>query len=621
MANEAAWEQGFAIGSERGRERRAQKQELTDEERQNTYKMYADQLAALRTKLSMVPKDSKEYQDTFSALENTVGQIKDLYHPQKNPGAIEKFGHILTDALHITSPQVRQQEISSKLAASQADNKKEADLLASSAPLSPEQQAAIQTKNAIAQKQAESDWMVEWAKKNGLSDDAIEELKQHIVGLPYAKLVPLAGSKPYLGPDGRYYQTMRDAATGVFTEEPLPPNFKPSEKPIKGGLVRVKPGQSPTGFVELWLDQYNPQRVVGATPITPSRYYQTTSSTETDPFGVTSTRTTAPVNMTPVDISAYPIFTESGTALPTAPPSTSAEPNVQVQAPPPVTSKTPIHEPTKSASKSKEPSGAKQGEPSVTPTAASGSGLVLNPNGKNLPPLDANYHIPESLPINSSLREAANQLLDGIDIKELGIPPRDKAAAEALARRYGWGRGPYTPRELKQMQNANQFLDMVLDSKDFMKALDEGTFQKWKLAVAESDPSKEGMMGKLWHQIAVQNLSPQQQEYLRLRQSMLGTISGLSSVVRSGRATEATINRLIQEIPDVMSSNNAADAKARIANIKRELQLALRQGVPRPTKTGEMTPSTPQEVPPSSPEDNQQMIEDLRNKLLEHVKQ
>ena len=56
----------------------SRKQQLTDEERHNTYKMYADQLAALRNKLSMVPKDSKEYQDTFSALENTVGQIKDL---------------------------------------------------------------------------------------------------------------------------------------------------------------------------------------------------------------------------------------------------------------------------------------------------------------------------------------------------------------------------------------------------------------------------------------------------------------------------------------------------------------------------------------------------------------
>jgi hypothetical protein len=166
------------------------------------------------------------------------------------------------------------------------------------------------------------------------------------------------------------------------------------------------------------------------------------------------------------------------------------------------------------------------------------------------------------------------------------------------------------------MQNARQFLDMVENSKAFMKALDQGTFQKWKLSVAEGDASKDGAFGKLFHQMAVQNLSPEQQEYLRLQAALMGTVSGLSSVVRSGRPTEATINRLAREIPNVMASANSKDAKARIANIKKELDLALKQGVPKPTVQGKGG-STP---PPATSQDGKPSTEELKKLLLKHKK-
>jgi hypothetical protein len=201
---------------------------------------------------------------------------------------------------------------------------------------------------------------------------------------------------------------------------------------------------------------------------------------------------------------------------------------------------------------------------------------------------DNDGHIPadaqgtDGKPVNPGLREAANQLLDGMDIKEVQLPPRDKEFAAGLARMYGWGRGPYTPRELKQMQNARMFLDKVGSSKAFMRLLDSGTWDRVQASVAEMDASKLGLIPTVVHQLAVTSGSPDQQEYVRLRQAMMGTVSGLSAVVRSGMPTEATISRLAQEIPDVMAAPNSKDAHERIRNIKAELDLAMRQGVPPP---------------------------------------
>jgi hypothetical protein len=184
--------------------------------------------------------------------------------------------------------------------------------------------------------------------------------------------------------------------------------------------------------------------------------------------------------------------------------------------------------------------------------------------------------------MNQAIREAANQLLDGVDLKDISLPQKDKAFAEAVARKYGWGRGPYLPRELKQMQNANQFLDQALNSKAFMRAIDSGFFRKFQTAESEKDASKSGLFDTAMHVLSVNHLTKDQQEYLTIRQALMGTVSGLSSVVRTGRPTEATINRLMQEIPDVMSSANSTMAKEKIAQIKKELKVALTQGVPPP---------------------------------------
>src|SRR5271166_1738358 len=102
MANAEAWNQGWAEGRQRSDERRAHKQALSDMELTNKAQAYATQLTDLQKKISALPKDSPEYQETFKAMQDTVQGVRQLFHPDTNPGLIAKAGHLITDALKIT---------------------------------------------------------------------------------------------------------------------------------------------------------------------------------------------------------------------------------------------------------------------------------------------------------------------------------------------------------------------------------------------------------------------------------------------------------------------------------------------------------------------------------------
>jgi hypothetical protein len=477
----------------------------------------------------------------------------------------------------------------------------EAKTLEAGAGLSPDQQAAVDARGAMAKfksdeavNQAKIDETLATAKKLGFSDDEMTELKRQMLNLKPAAFKPLTGAagQPQLGPDGKTYFQYGSDDNGNVVARPMAAGFKPNTKPARGALVRSK--QSPTGFAETFIDPYT-IKVVGWIPITASRYYQGTESTKTttDTAGVTTTSAgvTRPLNQESVDLSTYgqlssdptedvpspnpavqPSTAPAGNPLPNQTSKSAAPASVSkpVVAPSPPTSRRVSATPLELKKKIPAP-------PQDSPTA-----------GKPLE-TDAQGHIPENAvdvsgkPINPQIREAANQLMDGVDMKDVTLPVKDKPTAEAVARKYGWGRGPYLPRELKQMQNAKQFLDQALNSKAFMKAIDDGFWRKFQTAESEHDASKSGLWDTAAHVLSINNLTPEQQEYLTIRQALMGTVSGLSSVVRTGKATEATINRLAQEIPDVMSSSNSKMAKEKIGQIKKELEVALAQGVPAPT--------------------------------------
>ena len=614
-------------GVENANRKASHKQAMSDAQFQEKHNEIQGMIDNLQTKLASVPESDRNNPDYLKLKDQLAQTLQDRdahWKSLEHPSAILKFTKMLgrdlrfpkkEDATPVAPPVYGQPtmdvdgvkvptgaayKVQGPQTPAQQKAQTEASQLEAAAPLSPEQ-VATQKANA----EAASDLTAVQAKMKNLKTlfpDAPKEqmdkwgmeLVQNVMQLKPTNekyFTQLATTKDDTGKE-HYWRVPMSAdekpeEVDFNGQTMIPKNTKPT-KMVKGDLIRVKPGQSPTGWVRLLYDPTDPTNRKYV-PATPSRLYMGTESSDVtkDPFGVTSTstRTTTPMNQSVVDLTGIPMaspgeYEPTGEEVPTSAPSTpqpSANPSPLIPQNPKKGETTPTNHPAAS------PKSSAVKLPTQTPNATGGEQTKPNPYGSQYPPLNADYHIPDTAKVNPQLREAANQLLDGVDIKEIQVPARDKMAVDAIARQYGWGRGPYTPRELKQMQNANQFLDAVLKSKSFMKALDEGVYQRSKMAEAEKDASKDSLFGTIFHQMAVSNLKPEQQEYLRLRAAMLGTVSGLSSVVRSGRPTEATINRLANEIPTVLSSANSKDARKRIANIKRELKLALEQGVPKPT--------------------------------------
>jgi hypothetical protein len=153
MANDLAWQEGWEIGSQSAQERRAHKEALSDEEHEQKVTELVDNLKANQAKLSALKDENGNplpgYDDALNNLQNNVRDLRELYHPEKYPGAIQRVGHLLTDALHITNPQDRIKKDAASKEAQSAKDEKEALGMAGAAPPSPAQ-AAVTTANANA---------------------------------------------------------------------------------------------------------------------------------------------------------------------------------------------------------------------------------------------------------------------------------------------------------------------------------------------------------------------------------------------------------------------------------------------------------------------------------------
>lgn len=100
MANEA-FQYGFGLGFDRAKEQRQHDQE----DRQNQIHDLVSQREELVKKLPSLQQGTPEYDQAHTALQGVIGGIQDFYNQQKNPDAIQRFGHVLTDHLGITKPQ------------------------------------------------------------------------------------------------------------------------------------------------------------------------------------------------------------------------------------------------------------------------------------------------------------------------------------------------------------------------------------------------------------------------------------------------------------------------------------------------------------------------------------
>lgn len=223
------------------------------------------------------------------------------------------------------------------------------------------------------------------------------------------------------------------------------------------------------------------------------------------------------------------------------------------------------------------------GSPKTPATAAPGSAPAATssgvPSGRKPaipPPLDADGHIigtpsgytPQAV-------EGANRLMDGEDINKLPSPSR--ANSGKLARQYGWEQGKFTPRELTQVKEASTFLEEAASS-PALAALDAGPMDRMALSQILANPDKDGFIGRSATSLLSSGMSDDQASFVQLYNQLVGTIAGMSKLVRPGGTTEAQIERLRNELPNPVNTKNSKDARARIQRLLKEIDIAVKKG-------------------------------------------
>jgi hypothetical protein len=230
-------------------------------------------------------------------------------------------------------------------------------------------------------------------------------------------------------------------------------------------------------------------------------------------------------------------------------------------------------------------SAATGGSRRITPPPQMSS--AITPEGRSLaasgtaattqslkPPLDNEGHIASDWRgAAPQVIEAANQLHDGKDMKEIGGTAKSKPLAEALARQtWGWSQDKFTPLEKTQIALATRYLNEATES-PALKSLDRGFFAQLPMIGATGE-GKTGI-GKAMTKLAAMGTTPEQQEFLRIYRQLAGTISSLGKLSRGGRITEATVNRLLSELPNPTNTTSSADAIERINRLRDEVTTAL----------------------------------------------
>ena len=227
---------------------------------------------------------------------------------------------------------------------------------------------------------------------------------------------------------------------------------------------------------------------------------------------------------------------------------------------------------------------------SARPSTAKSSGDAAAP-----PQLDSTGHVPDSASATPQVIEGANQLIDGRDVDK--IPAKTKELSAALARKYGWSQDKFTPLEKTQVALATRYIQEMRDS-PALKTLDASFWHQLPMMGAAGDPSKEGFFARLATKASAMNTTPAQAEFLRMYRQVVGTISGLGKLSRGGRITEATVNRLLRELPDPNNTKNSADAIARLDRFNDEVKTALSHDSFEELSTGRSAKPTTKTGPP-----------------------
>jgi DNA-binding phage protein len=199
--------------------------------------------------------------------------------------------------------------------------------------------------------------------------------------------------------------------------------------------------------------------------------------------------------------------------------------------------------------------------------------------------LDADGHIPAGV-ANPMLSEAANQLLDGMDIGKLNIPQRDKQAAAQLASKYGWAQGGFTPRELTQVKESQSLIaDLSSDPKN-LSVYSSNPIKRALVASLIRTPKESGFFDSAKSAIAAGTLAESDLKFIQNYRQLIGRIQGLAQLTRgSGRSAEAAVNRMIGELPDPTIVNSPELARNGFRLVQQEIDIALKGAAPKSQQT------------------------------------
>lgn len=204
--------------------------------------------------------------------------------------------------------------------------------------------------------------------------------------------------------------------------------------------------------------------------------------------------------------------------------------------------------------------------------------------------LDENSHIPATAG-NPYLVMAANELLDGKSQKDLQVPQKDKMAAAALASEYGYlGEGMFTPRERMQVDQSQQLMDSLRRDKEAMSVFDEGPIKRALIQTAIDKAKTHGLTANISRAIINTGLNEKDVMFVQDYLQLIGRVQALAQLTRgNGRPTEAAVNRMMQELPNVLTAKNQKEAQHAFDLIQDEINIGMgkRKGGPKTDKLRE----------------------------------
>jgi hypothetical protein len=166
----------IALNLQRKQDKLEEKHRLSDEELQGKIGELVDNRKAIQAKLPTLLDEkgqpTPEYNQAIQSLTSNAQALREIYHPNTNPSAVAKYGHMLTDALHITNPADRQQKDAAKQASLKAGDQRTAQSEAAAAPPAPKTpiqlwQAYQDTYKRVTSQDVPPELAAQWARTSG----------------------------------------------------------------------------------------------------------------------------------------------------------------------------------------------------------------------------------------------------------------------------------------------------------------------------------------------------------------------------------------------------------------------------------------------------------------------